>query len=205
MSKQEFNSYAFQPPMFFCPACGEKIREGISFCGKCGTQVGSSKKPKPETSEKKEIGALPSSAYSYQQKKKVKYADFGDRLLAFIIDSIIISIVASILGGMIGVGVSPFTINLQDSWRWIIALPYFWIGAYYGQTVGKMAMHLKTVHEDSHKQLDGMQSFLHVVGKVFFLPLDVILSWIIEDKDVEEQGKVRITQRISKSVVIKIA
>ena len=209
MSEQQFHSHDYTPPKFFCPACGEKIREGIRYCGKCGTQLGSSKRNeyRSETAQRGENTPSKNMAQTYvypeKRKDRVKFADFGDRLVAFIIDSVIVSLIISAIAGFIGLGISPFSVNLSDSWRWAFALPYFWVGAYYGQTLGKMIMHLETVHEQTYEQLSVMEAFLHVIGKVFFLPLDIFLAWIIEDQDEEEHGRVRITQRISKSVVIK--
>ncbi|MBD3350189.1 MAG: zinc-ribbon domain-containing protein [Candidatus Lokiarchaeota archaeon] len=207
MSKQIQNQTNSIYNSHFCPSCGSEVVEGAKFCALCGSEL-DRYEPIVKNEEKQNNWKdwnKSHSQYKASVKKDqdVKYADFGVRLIAFIIDSIIINVFIWALTGFMGFAtLDPFSIT--DSWRWALSLPYFWLGALNGQTIGKMAMNLKTVHQETFEQLTAKEAFLHVIGKVFFLPLDIILGWIAGDFQTEEREQFRITQRVSKSVVIKM-
>ena len=108
--------------------------------------------------------------------KRVNYAKFGDRFIAFIIDMIFVSLIGGLL--------------FRHHWSmWIVstlgALAYFTLmEANYnggGQTFGKKIMHIRTVDAKTLKPVDGGQAFLHTLGKVVFLPIDLIIGWIAND------------------------
>ena len=65
------------------------------------------------------------------------------------------------------------------------------------------------VYEKTFGKITPQQAALHTIGKVAFLILDIIIGAIIQDKE-QQEGKpnkeqIRMTQRISKTVVIKVA
>jgi hypothetical protein len=71
-----------------------------------------------------------------------------------------------------------------------------------------MVMKIKTVDEVTFGNITAQQALLHVIGKAFFLPIDVIIGLIMRDSDKKDLTKtdtqqVRLTQRFSHTVVIK--
>jgi uncharacterized RDD family membrane protein YckC len=135
-----------------------------------------------------------------------KYAEFGDRFLAFIIDMIIISAITGIISFMMwergGWGIVEF----------LVGLIYFWVcesNEGKGQTLGKKAMNLRTVDEKTLGAITPKQAFLHVIGKVLFVFLDVFIGLITHDQDknnpnVVDNQQIRISQRFSHTVVVKL-
>ncbi|MHA1730082.1 MAG: RDD family protein [Promethearchaeota archaeon] len=189
----------------FCPACGTRISVNHTFCKNCGFKI-------------KEEAVLPDKTQNIQQNmenfeiqsksdinlsknKPTIYADLGDRFIALLLDGIIFSVIGSLMGISLGFGGlwRGYLINA------IIGLIYFWaFETINGQTPGKMAMKIQTVDENSLGKISSGQAALHVIGKVLFLPIDFILGVIVKGDDPSEEHKYRITQNISKTVVVKI-
>jgi uncharacterized RDD family membrane protein YckC len=88
----------------------------------------------------------------------------------------------------------------------VIGFAYFWLleSFNHGQTLGKMIMKIRTVDERSKGPINPGQAFLHVFGKVLFLPLDIIIAWFVGKTTPEEKSQIRVTQRLSKTVVIRV-
>ena len=208
----------------YCPLCGMEKVGGATFCANCGHKFDLEN---AETDEEYEMSAQtafngnyggqtvlvqtqkinenqqpPVQAQATPQRPKVQYAEVGDRIIAFLIDSLILSV----LGGLL----------FWDSWgRWVVSslagLAYFGLmEAHYnggGQTFGKKIMHIRTVDANTLQPIDAKQAFLHTLGKVFFLPLDLIIGWIVNEDEKksrgEDQEQIRMTQRIAETVVIK--
>ena len=127
-------------------------------------------------------------------KGNVTYATFGDRFFAFIIDVIIFGILTSyFLGG-------------GEGWiSYLISFVLFCSFEFFtkGQTLGKMAMKLRTVDAETFGELSLEQILLHNVTKVILLPLDIIFGFFANDNDPARKNQIRYTQRYSKTAVIK--
>jgi uncharacterized RDD family membrane protein YckC len=73
---------------------------------------------------------------------------------------------------------------------------------YYGQTIGKMILNLEVVSERTGERPTLGEIAISALGKAFFLPIDVILGWFTRDENQVPDLNQRLTQRLSKTVVI---
>ncbi len=185
----------------FCPTCGSRIQHSGVYCSSCGFKAGGS----TEEKESADNYQNQDSAENYQSQETsqitpVKYADLGERFLALLIDGIIISALMSLIGIFIGFG--GWT---RNSVNLLIGFLYFILFEIrYGQTLGKMAVHIRTVDTATLGSITPAQAAIHVVGKVFFLPIDVFLGLITMDNKPSDYHKYRITQNISNTSVVKV-
>ena len=187
---------------FYVNGC---IEENSQFCVSCGADL----KTHVDT------GSIPAQSISAKKTQTVKpdgvqYADFWPRLVAIIIDGIIISIVGSFISFMI----DPF--NLLDPWgiafnwlnnlmSYIIGFIYFWGMESFnvGQTLGKMAMKLRTVDANTFQVADSRKNAINNLAKPSgFLILDFIIGLISNSGD--PQKRIRILQSISETAVIVV-
>lgn len=132
---------------------------------------------------------------------EVKYADFWPRLIAWILDCIIIAILTSIIA-------FPFTRNfyVHGVVTFIAGWMYFFILEQYneGQTLGKMALHLRTVDQLTFDVVESADKYLiDSLTKANFMLLvfDIILGLLVRPGD--SSRKLRFTQRLANTVVIK--
>ncbi|MGV9172354.1 MAG: RDD family protein [Promethearchaeia archaeon] len=206
----------------YCPSCGAKLDENALFCNTCGADLRERRKPdvEPQVQEPEVIreeeprprGTQPELQAQPQYKNipapppGTEYATFGPRFLAWLIDMILINIVM----GLFTIGL-PF--KLGQFWRYamstqlmgfIIYSLYFWLLEAYnsGQTVGKMALRLRTVDEQSLEVTSTGQYLVNNLfrsGILFFL--DIIIGILINSGD--PQQRLRLAQNLSKTVVIR--
>ncbi len=129
---------------------------------------------------------------------KVIYANFGERLVAWLIDFLIV-VVASIILFSIGEWLIAVIIG------YVIALLYFWLLEAFnkGQTVGKMAMKLRTVNVDSLEVAEPLDYLINNILKsnIGLLIIDLIVGLISNSDD--PKNRIRIMQDASNTVVIK--
>ncbi len=191
----------------FCPKCGGELEPDSRYCVSCGADLG----------KRKEVTETPYTSFPEKKVQTVKvtpgaveYGDFWSRLVALIIDGIIIGIIGSVISWIVFWWV-PFNIfDPFGGWwsvgfplDWLIGFIYFWATDVYnsGQSVGKMAMNLRTVDE---KTLDIASSGNYAVNNLLkpsgLLILDLIIGIL---KGSEEKNQYRIMQQVSETVVIK--
>lgn len=190
----------------FCPKCGSELEPNTSFCASCGADL-----------RTKKVEPSPTSKTVYQPAAKitqgnVEYANFISRLLAIIIDGIIITIIGSLLSLAIFVPWVPFNIfnpfeggfwTFSFPFDWVIGFFYFWLLEGYndGQTVGKKALNIRTVDE---KTLGTSTSSKYALNNILkpsgFIILDLIIGIIKNSGD--PKGRLRIMQYVSETVVI---
>jgi len=169
-----------------------------------GSQQPQSTQPQPNGSR----GHVP----QYERPPEgYKYADLGDRFFAFIIDSILFSVIVMLLGLLFG-----------RRWLWDLDLATYYTDAgvsilvsfiylsafeYYndGKTPGKALLKLKTVNETEFGPMNLKQVVLHNLGKVLILPIDLIIGIIVnnDEPDPRDKNKIRISQQLSKTLVLK--
>ena len=135
-------------------------------------------------------------------------ARWRERLLAWLIDFIIITIVFQIISYTMTF--SLLTDNRPEKLSGSLApvsfsvrsLVFFAYWTYFeytrGQSVGKMFLHLKTIQVNG-RHLSLKDAAIESFGKSFLLPIDLILGWIFSNKK-----RQRIFNRISNTVVVKI-
>ena len=82
----------------FCPQCGSPNDDEYAFCKQCGASLrrGETTAPAPAPPVAAPPPAAPLAGRATQ------YANFGQRLLAFILDSILAAIIAGMIGAMLG-------------------------------------------------------------------------------------------------------
>ncbi len=181
--------------MVNCEKCGAELKEGSAFCQQCGT-------PAPQPS-----AAAPAPAM--EAAKVIDLAGWGERIIAFIIDSIIFGIVFGILtfvialptlsftGGMPYFRYTPFT---SYGLREVAFFIYFiWMDYTYGASIGKMIMKIKVTNlNEGHITLG--QAAIESFGKAFgaLILLDVVLGWIFTT-----QKSQRIFTYLAQTIVVK--
>jgi len=139
----------------------------------------------------------------------VTYGDFWPRLIAIIIDGIIIGMVSWLISFLIFI---PYYIyhpfRIEEGWYtfpfdWLIGFLYFWLleTLNKGQTIGKLALSLRTVDEKTFgPTTTGKYALNNLLKGGAFLIIDFIIG-IIKNSG-EPEKRLRIMQNVSETVVI---
>lgn len=156
--------------IMYCKKCGNDINEGAEYCPRCGAP---------------------------QNMSELLLASSGERILAWLIDGIIVGFVVSVLSfpGRLFPSHAPF-LNLSLN---SIALFLYWTytEGTTGQSIGKKVMKIK-VTDLNGELVDISKSMYQALGKAFLLPLDVIIGLIAySDKDQ------RLFNHLSETIVVK--
>jgi uncharacterized RDD family membrane protein YckC len=174
----------------FCPKCGSELELGASFCSTCGTDLTDRKKPS-------QISQV------LETSTDVRYADFAPRAIAWFIDIIIINIASIPLSWFVNLGNFWFATSFYN---FLVGFCYFWLLEAFnkGQTVGKMALKLRTVDESSLELTTPAQYAINNISKATgFLILDVIIGILINSSAEEpERKRLRLTQNFARTTVI---
>lgn len=128
-----------------------------------------------------------------------KYAGFGVRLVAYLIDVVIIMI-ANIILQMIFSEANMETVGALASvvlgWGYLM---YF--TATTGQTLGKKAMSIKVVRADNGKTVDYVGAFLREIVGRFVAGIVLLIGYLWVIGDAKKQGW---HDKIAGTVVIKV-
>jgi uncharacterized RDD family membrane protein YckC len=193
----------------FCPKCGSELELEASFCYSCGEDLGI--KDKYSESRQDTTVIMPISKPQISSTT-VEYGSFVNRLIALIVDSIIIGGIGTLLSLVLFMSWIPFNIfNPFESGFWTLSFPFDWfIGFLYhwlmesynnGQTVGKKLLKLRTVDE---KTLGNASLRKYAINNIFksspFLILDLIVG-VLKNSD-DPKNRLRIMQKTSETVVI---
>ena len=146
----------------------------------------------------------------------VEYAGFWIRLVAFIIDWIVIAIIGGIVGGIFWMFTFPFWIwgwaadggeMMRPFWftnfpMWAITAAYFicfW--ARKGETPGMMALKIRMVHADgTNLKWDWGQALLRFLGYILcWITLGLLFLWVAFDG--RKQG---VHDKIADTYVVKL-
>ena len=177
--------------MPYCSKCGNELSAEAKFCPKCGT---------PVTIEQQ--AATPGA--TVPNVPELKLAFWGERFLAWLIDALIIGLIAGFLSLFAWFAVGSF--SMWPSWipffnfnhsGILYFLYWFLMDGAYGQSLGKMALHLRVVRLDGSRITTG-QAALESLGKAFLLPIDIILGWILYPN-----SRQRLFNRLSGTIVIR--
>ena len=157
--------------MQYCKECGGEVSDDAAYCPKCGAEVG--------------------------YKHSFVLASWGDRVIAYIIDAIVVGATSSIMFPFsMGMGMSGPFMNLGS--RSVLYFLYWTVmEGMYGQSLGKKVMKIEVAHIDGGP-IDYGKAAIQAVGKAFLLPLDLILGWFISPKMDQ-----RFFNKISDTVVVK--
>ncbi len=122
-------------------------------------------------------------------------ADFGTRLVAWLIDAIIIGLPTFVVGMILPMPLG----NILGLVAGIAYQVYFWTTT--GQTPGKMVMGLKVVSAETGELLDTGGAAIRYVGYIVSgIPLALGYLWVIWDPKHEAWH-----DKIAKTKVIKVA
>jgi uncharacterized RDD family membrane protein YckC len=174
--------------MPFCTKCGAEIPSAAIYCPRCGQAVGSSPNPQSAPSYQSSPSELDNLARDRNAQEHWFY-----RLVAFIIDSIIVGIVVFILEIIILLALVPalsfsgsafpfaiFGVSLASGLGSLGLVFYFTFAEWlYGRSIGKALFHLRVVTLDGSK-LDFAKAFIRNISKIFWLLLllDVLVGLI---------------------------
>lgn len=188
----------------YCPACGSELDTDTQFCSSCGADL-RERVPEAESEPPKTIISTtqqktPSEAKSVPAPSGVEYAGFGERFVALLIDGVIVGICYGILFAILGWSILVHLIGFA------IGLLYFWLleTANNGQTLGKMAMKLRTVNQDTLEVATVGDYILNnlLKGHIISLLIDFIIGIIVNSGDPKK--KLRIMENASNTTVIHL-
>jgi uncharacterized RDD family membrane protein YckC len=173
-----------------CKNCGQDNPPEARFCGNCGAALVAIAEPSPP-------GPAPTPLTI-----AAEYVGFWLRFGAWILDIIMISIIAAVIGT---VRVVLEDLGLVFPWgvvEFFLLCIYFWLftGLNKGRTVGKMLVGIKVVKAHGEAPGLGYAALREVVGKtISWFALCLGLLWIAWDK--ERQGW---HDKIASTYVVKI-
>lgn len=136
---------------------------------------------------------------------KIILARWTDRFMAWLIDFIIISIIAS---SIIFASVGTIDYDFDYEWFWAEDSTYiltsiiffaYWATLEYktGQTIGKKILNLQVTNLEGYTPtLKGV--LISSFGKAFLLPLDIILGWILTN-----HHRQRVFNKLGGTIVVK--
>ena len=194
----------------YCPACGAELDTDTQFCSSCGSDLrervpeAESEPPKTiiSTTQQQASVSIPDAKPVAEKESTsgVEYADFWERFVALIIDGVIVGICYGILFAILGWSILVHLIGFA------IGLLYFWLleTANNGQTLGKMAMKLRTVNQDTLEVATVGDYLLNnlLKGHGISLLIDFIIGIIVNSGDPKK--KLRIMENASNTTVIHL-
>ena len=127
--------------MPYCVKCGNEIGEDAVYCTNCGTRT-----------------LLQSEQYrKVVLSSNYEIADWGTRFIAWLIDMIILGIIFSFIT-LPGFNLIPQILSwvpfIDFGSKNIIYFGYWtFMEGFYGQSIGKMALKIKTLQEDGNENL----------------------------------------------------
>ena len=192
----------------FCHKCGGKLEADPDFCDYCGADLRERKLKAKEGASSVVVATVPRGVPSEKpmeakkpDKKLVasdQYANFFPRFAAFLIDLVLIFVFfivgAIILQSWVAIVIVP-----------LIALFYYWLLEVLnkGQTVGKMALKLRTVDATTLDVANAGKYLLNNLLKCNpLIILDVLLGIFANLNDPLKRK--RIMQNASNTVVVRI-
>jgi len=193
----------------FCPTCGKELEENAKFCNSCGADLSSPVKISNTAPVQSEHSAKTKAGVK-QPSGGVVYADLLPRLGAIIIDVLIIGSIGSFIT-LFSFGFSLLNLwgTFQSSWwqttliDYLIGFIYFWALESFnrGQTLGKMALKLRTVDSATLQVADPGKNAINNLAKASpLLILDLIIGILSNSGD--HTKRLRILQNLSETVVV---
>ncbi len=148
--------------MTFCKNCGKELPDEAKFCQNCGTNIENSVS----------LGATASERILHENSLQEHWIK---RIIAILVDSLLVGIVTTILGYLINVGGIFSLLNFPFVMGLIYVLYFTTTELVYGYTLGKKIVNLKVVSTDN-KKLNFERVFIRNISKIhfIFLILDTI-------------------------------
>ncbi len=189
--------------MGFCASCGKELPVGATFCPACG-------KPVAAEASTPSLGFQPQG---YSAPPMSNLATLGDRVVALIIDTIIIFLISlvflipllvfGVFGGSFAISFPIFLfVGPILLVTWLLPLFYFtYFEATSGQTPGKQLARVRTVDEKTLKPLDFGRSLVRNLLRIIdSLPFFYIVGLILVASTEKRQ---RIGDMAAGSIVVK--
>jgi uncharacterized RDD family membrane protein YckC len=185
--------------MPFCQYCGKEVSAGAGFCPSCGKPIASAQEtPGPAFPQPNVTGLRPNLATE------------GERIVAVIIDTIIVFIASLVifiplvfLVGFFAFGSFGFLFfGPATLLTWLLWLLYFtYFESTSGQTIGKRVMNIRVVDDTTLQHLDFGRSLVRNILRIIdWLPFFYLIGFILI---VTNQNKQRIGDMAARSLVIK--
>ena len=161
----------------FCAKCGKELPEGATFCPSCGAPIGGA------------ASSAPVSGFETLTKDQKAQEYWVERLVAIIIDFIIVYVVLGIITVLIsipafltgGLGVFGAVIGgLALLWGLVFVLYNAAMETSSGASIGKRIFHLKVTSKTGGNPTFG-ESFVRNISKIYWLLLllDVVVGLAI--------------------------
>lgn len=161
----------------YCPNCGAELEDGAVFCGSCKTNIGG-----------------PASGAG---KPGMELAGVGSRFGSYLIDSILIGVVLTIINMIGGFGLMGLAqggssneslfvslliiIQIIDILLCVGYYTYFFGN---GQTLGMKAVNIKLIRTDGNPEIGYWHGFLRYIGMLISaLVLCLGYIWILIDEN----------------------
>lgn len=160
--------------MAFCAKCGTELPVGATFCPACGTPVGAGTA----------ATSTPVSGFDTLTKDEKAQQYWIQRLIAFIIDAVIVYAVLAVLFFFVafslffgGFGFAFFFGAFAFLWGLIFVLYFVVLESSSGATIGKRIFQLKVVGK-SGSNPNFVEAFVRNLSKIYWLLLliDVIVG-----------------------------
>jgi uncharacterized RDD family membrane protein YckC len=167
--------------LVYCWKCGNELRDDAAFCPKCGASVRGT------------MGVQPTGFEMLEHDKSVQN-HWAKRLIAIIIDSVIVSLVLAVIALIVTIPILfslgfPTATSSFPFWTawWgfgagglvsvFIFLYFFLAEGLYGRTLGKEIMGLRVERVDG-KSLEFRDSLIRNISKIYWvlLLLDVVVG-----------------------------
>ena len=162
--------------MVYCWKCGNAVGDDVAFCPKCGASIRTAP-----------TGVQVKTCFELLGSDKGVQNHWARRLIALIIDAVIVSIVLVILAAVVAI---PFFIGASfrsgvvfSTWwgTWVgawfgglagafVFLYFFLAEGLYGRTIGKEAMGLRVERVDG-KRVDFRDSLIRNISKIYWVLL----------------------------------
>ena len=161
----------------YCPHCGQRATAGRSFCSHCGESIDASVLFCPSCGSAVGAEARQTSGLGLAVQAEVEYMGFWVRLVAWIIDAVVVSVAATVLGWL-GLGVFAFFSG------WVYGILFIGL---LGQTPGKMALGIKVVDAQGKVPGIGRAILREIVGK-FVSAIVILLGYLWVGWDPRKRG-----------------
>ena len=174
--------------MTFCAKCGKELPVNATFCPSCGTPV--------QAGTTSAVPSTPVSGFETLTKDQKAQEYWVWRLVAYIIDAIIVYVVLFVLTALIALpalftgGVGFFGVvfgGLAFLWGIIFVLYFATFESTSGASIGKRAFNLKVVSKTGSNPTFG-EALIRNISKIYWLLLllDVIVGLAIS-KEYQEK------------------
>lgn len=196
--------------MPYCAECGRQIPDDALLCPYCGTRVSGKGAEEKEVKSLTAPFAVPSKSGLDALTKDQKVQQYwGRRLLAYIIDAIMLSVVAWVLASIVGFFTYGFSYGFYQPYPWffgpfpllwgVVSILYFvFMDFRYAGTIGKSLMSLKVTTDDGQAPTMD-KAFLRNISKIHgaLLFLDLIAGLLTQT-----DYRKKFTDKFAKTLVV---